>query len=214
MSDGGDGKDGKNSPEDLNNVTDGLTALAQILGLRDSFLIDLIADPDDWSFVVKAHALLESIVCTVLAMHLGKRELEGVFADEVEMKARVEMTKALGITTGEDRKAMYALGKLRNRLVHNAKDTSFTFAEYFKNRDAKKNFCETFGHALSDPIPSTDPPVARAEYVASNPKFAVFQSVLSIAMYVVREASRIRTETALDALRRAATPGRSDPDTK
>jgi len=37
------------------------------------------------------------------------------------------MTKALAITTREDRTMMYALGRLRNRLVHNAKDTSFTF---------------------------------------------------------------------------------------
>ena len=37
------------------------------------------------------------------------------------------MTKALAITTSEDRTMMHALGRLRNRLVHNAKDTSFTF---------------------------------------------------------------------------------------
>src|SRR5205823_13663556 len=110
-------------------VTDGLQTLAHILGLRENFLIDLLADRDDWSFVVKAHALLEAVVCAVLVVHLRRQELDEVLAEKVEISARIEMTKALRITTSEDRKAMHALGNLRNRLVHNAKDTNFTFAE-------------------------------------------------------------------------------------
>ena len=147
----------KDDSQESTTETAGLQTLARILGLRDNFLIDLFKDPDDWSFVIKAHALLESVLCTMLAMYVRRRELEAVLAEEVEMKASIEMTKALGITDTDDRKAMYALGKLRNRLVHNAKDTSFTFAEYFKNKDAKKNFSETFGHGWSDPIPGTQP---------------------------------------------------------
>lgn len=190
-----------------NPASEGLRALAKILGLRDDFLIDLFFDPNDWSFVVKAHALLESVICTLLAMHLRKQELEAVFAEEVEMKARIEVTKALGITTSADRKAMLALGRLRNKLVHNAKDTSFTFEEFFKNKDQRKNFSETFGHGWSDPVGGTEPPVSRPDYVTANPKFAVFVSVHMIAMYVVREFSKIQTETAVEALRSTATPG-------
>jgi hypothetical protein len=54
------------------------------------------------------------------------------------------------------------------------------------------------------PVPDTDPPMSRADYVAANPKFAVFQSVLHIAMYVVRETSKMRTEVAVDGVRAAA----------
>jgi hypothetical protein len=188
------------------SITAGLQTLSHILGLRDNFLIDLFKDPDDWSFIVKAHALLEAVVCAVIVVHLRKRELGEVLAEEVEMKARIEMTKALGITTSEDRKAMHALGNLRNRLVHNAKHTNFTFSEYFKNKDAKKNFCATFGHGWADPVPGTEPPIARADYVETNPKFAVFQSVTHIALYVVREMSKIQTELALEGLRAATKP--------
>jgi hypothetical protein len=190
--------------EEPNSASAGLRLLAKILGLREEFLIDLFADPDDWSFVVKSHALLESIICTLLAMHLRKQKLEALFAEEIEMNARIEMTKALGITTSEDRKAMHALGKLRNKLVHNAKDTNFTFNEYFKNKDAKRNFSDTFGHGWSDPVGGTDPPMPRAEFVVSQPKFAIFESTLKIAMYVVGELSKIQTELALEGLRRAA----------
>lgn len=181
----------------------GLQALAKILGLRENFLVDLLFDPDDWSFIVKSHALLETVICTLLAMHLRKKELKAVLAEEVDMNARIEMAKALGITTSQDRKMMRALGTLRNRLVHNAKDTSFTFGEFFKNRDARRNFSETFGHVWSDPIGGTEPPISRADYVAANPKLAVFASVNKIAMDVAREASQRQTETAMEFLRKA-----------
>jgi hypothetical protein len=108
----------KAGTEEPNDESARFRALAKLLGLRENFLLDLLGDSDDWSFLVKAHALLESVICALLAMHLRKLELEGVPAEEVEMKARIEMTKALAITTSEDRKMMYALGKLRNRLVH------------------------------------------------------------------------------------------------
>ncbi|HEX7020872.1 MAG TPA: hypothetical protein VF159_12720 [Gemmatimonadaceae bacterium] len=197
--------------EAITSITSGLQTLSRILGLRENFIIDLFKDPDDWSFVVKAHAFLEVVVCAVLAVHLQRRELDEVLAQEVEMKARIEMTKALAITTTEDRKAMYALGKLRNRLVHNAKDTNFTFADYFQNKDAKKNFCSTFGHGWADPIPGTNPPVPRADYVGEHPKFAVFQSVLHIALYVVREMSKVQTDRALEGLQ-TATERPDDPE--
>jgi hypothetical protein len=193
----------KNAP-DSNVVTSRLQDVAKILNLRENFLLDLFADPDDWSFVIKAHAFLESVTCTLLAMYLRRQELESVLAEKVEMHARIEMTKVLGITTSEDRRMMHALGTLRNRLVHNAKDTAFTFTDYLQNRDAKRNFCEAFGHHWPDPILNSDPPNSRADYVANRPKFAVFGSVLKVGMYVDTEAKKIQTELAVQGLHRAA----------
>ncbi len=92
----GEIKDLEAGAEGRDNVVAGLEALATILGLRDKFLLELLLDKDDWSFGIKAHALLESVICTLLAMHLRRKELQEVLAEEVEMHARIEMTKALG----------------------------------------------------------------------------------------------------------------------
>src|SRR5438067_1436791 len=91
---------GTGAPDSTNA---GLQNLAKILGLREDFLVDLLQDPDDWSFVVKAHAFLETVMCTLLSLHLRKPALEDVLAEKVEMHARIEMTKVLGISTSEDR---------------------------------------------------------------------------------------------------------------
>jgi hypothetical protein len=171
-----------------------LEILAKRLGLRETFLTELQNEPDDWSFVVKAHAFLESVICTLLSLHLRKPALEEVLALKVEMHARIEMTKALNITNGRDRKVMRDLGTLRNGLVHNARETGFKFAEHFKNKDARKNFA-TFGQELADPV--GEPPVQRAAFIEANPKTAIFHDVVRIAFYVDTEQKAVDAEETL-----------------
>lgn len=95
--------------------------MAKLCGLRDDFLTDLLfLEPNDWSFVVKAHALLESVVCQLLAAHLRHPPLEYVLAQNVQMEQRIEMLKAVGITDGIERKMMRLLGRVRNNLADRA----------------------------------------------------------------------------------------------
>jgi hypothetical protein len=130
--------------------------MAKLCGLRAGFLTDLLfLEPNDWSFVVKAHALLESVVCQLLSAHLRHPPLEYVLAQSVQMEQRIEMLKAVGVTDATERKMMRLLGRLRNNLVHNAQQTDFTFADYFKNKDNRQNFVEAFGTGWPDPIPGT-----------------------------------------------------------
>jgi hypothetical protein len=93
-----------------------------------------LVEDDDWAFVVKAHALLESVVCSLLATHVREPELERVLAGRVEMEARIEMLKAFKLVDDADRAMMRTLSRLRNHLVHNARQTSFKFADYFRTR--------------------------------------------------------------------------------
>ncbi|MFN7917391.1 MAG: hypothetical protein U0Q55_18745 [Vicinamibacterales bacterium] len=202
----------ENEAADAQTITKGLKRLSHILKLREDFLADLLLDKDDWSFVVKSHALLEAAVCALLVVHLRKHELDEVLSEQVEMSARIEMTKALGLTTDADRKAMRALSNLRNRLVHNAKDTNFRFVEHFKNKDVRRNFSDTFGHAWPDPVPGTDPSTSRSDYVIANPKLAIFQSVTGIALHVVSEMAKIQDELMVQSLQSAILGHKRSPD--
>ena len=192
------------------SVTQGLKTLSHILKLRENFLADLLQDKDDWSFVVKSHALLEVAVCALLVVHLRKTELDGVLSEKVEMSARIEMTKALGLTSEADRKAMRALSTLRNRLVHNAKDTNFTFEEHFENKDSRRNFSGTFGHSWPDPVPGTSS--SRSDFIIANPKLAIFQSVTAVALHVVTEMAKIQNELMVHSLQSAVLGHRVQTD--
>lgn len=172
-----------------------LGGMARACDLREDFLIQLLLEPNDWSFVVKIHALLESIVCSLLASHLDKPNLEAVFAENVPMRARIGMLKKLGLTDKRERKMIRALGELRNQLVHNARQTDFTFAAYFTDTQRSATFGETFGMEWPDPIPGTNPPVSRNDYVVAYPKPAVWVSVMGIMVKTVSEKARSAFET-------------------
>lgn len=58
--------------EALNPTNQGFQNVAKLLKLREDFLVELFADPNDRSFVVKAHAFLVSVICTLLSLHLRK----------------------------------------------------------------------------------------------------------------------------------------------
>lgn len=100
---------------------------------------------------------------------------------------------------------MHDLGTLRNLLVHNAKETNFTFAEYFRNGDLKRKFCAAFGHGLGDD--SGPQAQSHAQFVEANPRFSVFRDVVRIALYVDGEQKKVAAEDvlkrALDNLQRA-----------
>lgn len=178
-----------------------LETLSRILGLRESFLGDLFTDPNDWSFVVKSHAFLESAVVALLVSHLRRLELDDVLAQKIEMSARIAMTDALSLTSSKERRAMRLLGNLRNQLVHSAKETNFTFSDYFHNRDKKRDFGEAFSYMWTDPVPGTIPAASPADFAVQNPKVAIFTTVVFIAMHVPRELAAAQNDMLASALR-------------
>ena len=172
-----------------------LRTLSRICGLREDFLSDLLfIEANDWSFVIKAHALLESVVCQLLATRLRQPDLEYVLAQKVEMEARVQMLKALGAADKGQRQMIRLLGKIRNHLVHNAKQTDFRFDEYLRNKDNRHNFIESFAGSWPDQIPGTSPPVSRADYVVRKPRYAIWMSVIGIVALTLNEKLRATFE--------------------
>lgn len=65
-------------------------ACEDTLKLPRRFLAELFLDANDWSFVVKSHALLEAAVCSYLALHLRRPELEDAFAASLDMSRTAE----------------------------------------------------------------------------------------------------------------------------
>jgi hypothetical protein len=177
-----------------------ITDLAALIKIRRGFLMDLlVVETNDWSFVIKAHALLESVVCQLLAAHLQRPELEVVLAQKVQMEDRIEMLKALGLAESPDRTMMRLLGKIRNHLVHNVQQTDFTFAEYLKNRDNRRNFIEAFSRNWPDPV---SPATSRDEFVVANPRLVVWMSLMEVIIATLKAKGAAEGAARLDALRR------------
>ncbi len=109
-------------------------------GLSDDFLDRLINDGDDWSFVVKGHALLEAAFNQFLVQALGRPSLS-TFIARMQLgggrTGKLAMAVAIGGITPGTNTFANRLNEIRNTVVHDVDNTSFSFSSLTKeNRNA------------------------------------------------------------------------------
>jgi hypothetical protein len=126
-----------------------LSHLEARFGLPPGFLKALYAE-DDWSFVVKAHALVEAVVSDLLTSHVGRQSLKPIF-ERLELSetstGKLAFVKALGLLRAEELGFVKRFSELRNRLVHNVRNVSFRFDSYVAGLD--RNQRKAFQSALT-----------------------------------------------------------------
>lgn len=117
--------------------------LEKRLGLPEGFIAHL-ENEDDWSFVIKSHALLEAAVSHLLAHTLGRPELIDVFS-RLDMAAqkwgKLAFAKALDVIDDADRRFIRELGEIRNAFAHQISNAGATLSGYFEglNADRRKS---------------------------------------------------------------------------
>jgi len=118
--------------EKFQQMTDGVLDIAgdleDALTLKKGFFFQLLHSEDDWSFLIKLHALLESALSHVLTEHFGDPRLSDSFAG-LQMWQKIEFARSVDIIDGEDRLTLKAIGELRNSVVHKVANVDFRFAE-------------------------------------------------------------------------------------
>lgn len=104
------------------------------LGLPDGYFSKFDFG-DDWSLIVRLHALIESSItggltivykgenCTTLINHLPLKGKNG----------KIGLAKKLGLITREHYIFIEKLSKLRNELVHDISNIKLTITDYFKD---------------------------------------------------------------------------------
>ena len=108
---------------------------------------------DDWSFVIRCHAVIEALVSALLATQLDRR-LVPLF-DRLELgdvdSGKLAFAKALGLLTSDQRRFISLLSALRNKLAHNPKHLSFDFDAHFDSLDKNQRatFCRVLAGDLS-----------------------------------------------------------------
>ena len=102
--------------ENVRRILDGWPQAVQ--GLTEGFC-DALLREDDWSFVIKLHAVLEAAVTNILVEKTGYRSLQGVFS-RIDMgqegEGKLAFAKALGLLASEERRYIKQLSELRNQL--------------------------------------------------------------------------------------------------
>ena len=144
---------------EIDKLEDSLGRLEHDSGLPSGFCLALLQE-NDWSFVIKLHALLETAVSQLLVHALGGEELVDVFS-ALEMSntktGKLAFVKTLGLLPKAHLEFIRALSELRNQLVHRIRNVNFNMNEHFSEErkkrstaDASKNLADKWGFGLQD----------------------------------------------------------------
>lgn len=155
--------------------------LEAALDLPSGFLESLSTE-DDWSFVVKAHALLEAALTTVLVAHSDPR-LTDTFR-KLQMGGRtgkVSVAQALELLDQPCVQFLTQFSELRNRLLHDVRHVTFPFHDHVSRmtQHELRSHARTIGGVFEVPEKAIEEAEA-AEMLQAYPKEAFVFGVSAI----------------------------------
>jgi hypothetical protein len=184
------------------DATDYLEALEKDLRLPRGFIWRLL-DEDDWSFVIKLHALFEAALTHALVHKLGVEALRDVFA-KTELSARktgkVAFARALELLDKSERRFISELSELRNTLVHDIENVGFKYSKYIERLDAKQRqaFVDAFAFSHDEKFTIAGRQVAADRFALDNPKIATWQTGIWLLrrIYLEKEVAKLTHEAS------------------
>jgi hypothetical protein len=93
---------------------------------------------NDWSFVIKIHSLLESVISSLILYHLNEPSI-GKIISRLELSnpktGKIAFLKSLKLVGESNQKFISSFSQLRNNLVHKVENISFSFDEWISKMD-------------------------------------------------------------------------------
>jgi energy-converting hydrogenase A subunit M len=163
------------------------------LGFPADFMINLLRE-DDWSFLIKIHAVIEAAITKTLCSHLDPK-LISIF-EQLELNdsrtGKTAFAKSLLLLTCEQRQFITELSKVRNKVVHDIKRVSFKFSDFVKELD--KNQRKNFIDAIISFTTSPEGKTAWRKYATEDPKVAIWANTFSLLIRTTTDAKSARIE--------------------
>jgi hypothetical protein len=108
------------------------------LGVAKGFFRKLLNSEDDWSFVIKTHALIESTLTRLIQVTVQPQPLAEFIATlDVSggRHSKVMLLRKCKLLENDEEKFVRGLSKIRNQLVHNVRHTNFGLKKYVEDLD-------------------------------------------------------------------------------
>ena len=185
----------------MNEIDKTIERLESELNLSVGFF-DALKNEDDWSFIVKCHALIESACSFLLTAYFDNPSYEDVFS-RLEMsdkkKGKIAFLRATGLIVPEEERFIIGLSELRNKLIHNIRGVAFSFSKHIDSLDKnqKQAFAKCFGYAYLKETENGKLILTDNSIVITDPKFTVLNGVkLILALIMLQvETGRLKKKT-------------------
>ena len=170
----------------------------QVNAPKDS--ISTLLLENDWSMIIKGHALIEGAVSFLLSEALDPR-LRRVFT-RVELgredTGKLEFAKALGLLSSDERKFIKLVSNLRNLCAHDPSYLGFKLADYVKALDKQQR--KNFETAVLFDI-TTEPGLSNwRKLVSDNPLAALGSAMMRIIVHVIGEGIELQRDKHLEQI--------------
>ena len=175
--------------EVIQNMTDDVL-------VKFDFVTELLKG-DDWSLVIKAHSLIESVVTELIISKIKEEEMKEII-ERLPLHgdlSKITIIKKYDLLSKEKVTFIKNLSELRNKLAHKFEHVNFTFNEYLKTLDKNKTktWIKTQIWFAKDDKKSSWSDTAR-----KNPQLAVFTSVLMFVTQTIVVIHELEAKTKLD----------------
>jgi hypothetical protein len=164
--------------------------LEKDLKIPVGFFMNLLQE-NDWSFIIKTHAVIEAAVSQALASILDEKLLPVFRRLELsdERTGKIIFAKHLDILKPNQYKFVKRLSELRNRVVHNIKEIDFDLQAYVASLDKnqRRSLLNTLASGLTDKAREW-----RAELFIDSPKVEIWLNMISILLRVALTSESIK----------------------
>jgi hypothetical protein len=174
-------------------------AIERELNVPVGFLEKLIEEADDWSFIIKLHALLDAAVTHLITFEIGREALRDTFAamqmGDGRRNGKLAIAKKLGLLGDDVVSFIVTVGQIRNRFAHSVTAVNQRIEDYVTSRPEGEH--ETIYRCLAYFAPEGSfalpdgRTVGTVTFARENPRLATWWSamnVLAIA-YIVRSTT-------------------------
>lgn len=157
------------------------------IDLPAGFFVNLLIKEDDWSFIIKLHALVEAAVSHLLATICGEKLLT-VFTRlqlSSETVGKLAFAKALDTLDTDERTFIRKLSEIRNSFAHDVRQAGASLDAYVAalNRDQLNALKVAIGPGIN-PFPIADKAVPELEFVRDNPKICIWLKALFLISFI------------------------------
>ena len=141
-------------------------------------LFENLMDDDDWSFVIKVHALVEAAVSSLLVYGFKNEQLSTV-ANALPRGNRrfgkIAFVKQLDLLSDKARAFILKLSQLRNQLAHQIENVTFSFSSPTKRTREVANACVEAAIVYIGAVPTEHPDFF--VWARANPKSLVWMAI-------------------------------------
>jgi hypothetical protein len=176
------------------------------LGVEKGFFRKLLAQENDWSFIIKTHALIESVLTRLIQVSVEPDAL-GEFTATLNLSggrhSKTKLLRDCKLLTDTEEKFVRGLSRIRNRLVHNVRYTKFTLEQFVRDLgvEEKKQFLSETCGIFTD-HEDTSKAANHREQSMVNPRGYIWSSALHVIALGALRTSNAELKIETDALRR------------